>query len=156
MTDPNRTGDLAVSVGELKGLLLGIQMMMAENNTSLNRRIDDMHNSNTRRLDDLEKSIGQSLTKQAQDLAAVKKTADEAKELAVANSTRVNNQERELQAVKKTADEAEVLSVTNSTRLDSVLGKATKTGIASGAGTAALIEAGMAIAKFAFGGIGPG
>ncbi len=128
MTDPNRTGDLAVSVGELKGLLLGIQMMMAENNTSLNRRIDDMHNSNTRRLDDLEKAIGQRLTEQAADLAQVKKTADDAKEIAV----------------------------TNRERIDLVMGKATKTGVASGAGAAALIEAGIAIAKVAFGGIGPG
>lgn len=109
------TTDVNNNIGELKGLLIGIQHMMSAQNDSLNRRIDDMHHSNTRRLDDLTTSINHRIEKQQADLAAVKERADGAMHLAT-----------ELKGT-----------------VDTLRGTSAKAGGASGAGAAALVAAGV-------------
>ena len=114
--------DMAHSVGELKGLLVGIQMMMADNANNLNRRIDDMHSSNTKRLDELTTAVDKRLDEHHEDLAEVRRDID-------ANSVGVAQLKVEVEQLK---------------------GKATRSGGASGAGAAAIVTAGVEVIKAVF------
>jgi hypothetical protein len=118
-----KSEDLAQAVGELKGLLQGIQTMMANQDANMNRRMDDMHHSNTRRLDDLNQAINQRLTEQQSDLLSVKRTADTANDGVIALRVEV----------------------------DQLKGKATRSGAASGAGSAAIVSGTIALVKAYFG-----
>lgn len=107
------------NIGELKGLLLGIQGMVAANHDSLNRRIDDLQHSNARRFDDLAASINQRLEKQESDMAEVERKADEALGLA-----------KELEGA-----------------VEGLRHTSLKSGSAGGAGAGALIAAGIEMIK---------
>lgn len=57
ITMTSNQNDISRDVGEIKGLLTGIQQMMVTQNENVNRRIDDLHRVVTNRLDEHREEI---------------------------------------------------------------------------------------------------
>jgi hypothetical protein len=70
--------ELSKDVGEIKGLLQGIQSMMATQSESINRRVDDMHHSISRRVEDMHTAVSRRLDGHQTQIDAAAAKADQA------------------------------------------------------------------------------